>query len=289
MQLWDAARDRGGNWGSAIGRYPASLVLIIYCFAVVWFVGGLSCFHAWLVARNVTTYEHFRHRYSNTGNPYSLGILGNLAEVLCTRTPPRWGPLWDKQRAEDSAAENGNGHTNGNGDISVSGSVVGSADGSFIGARMSYGNEDGTGGGYYNNAMRYLGRNYSGSLPPSIGGGSFEGSLPDSPVAPSTYELSAYAVGLERRVDRRDSDQNDHGHIFGYERFAASFDCPDDGYDEVELAPSRAVKVDARDSATSFGPIDGVYRPQEKVRMVLPAVEFDPLDLLQSPRVGGRQ
>lgn len=283
VQLWDAAGDRGGNWGSAIGHYPASLVLIIYCFAMVWFVGGLSCFHAWLVARNVTTYEHFRHRYSNTGNPYSLGILGNLAEVLCSRTPPRWGPLWDKQRAEDSAAENGNGHTNGNGDISVSGSVVGSAEGSYLGSRMSYQNEDGVEGGGHYNGMRYNGRNYSGSLPPSIGGGSYEGSGPDSPVGPSTYDVSAYAVGVDRGVE----SGNDHGHIFGYGRFAASIECPDDDY-EVGLPSSGMVKIDARDSVTSLGANRGLYRPQEKVRMVLPAVEFDPLDLLHSPRVGGR-
>ena len=49
----------------------------------------------------MTTYEHFRHRYSNTGNPYSRGLWKNFGQVLCTKVPPRWEPLWEKQRAED--------------------------------------------------------------------------------------------------------------------------------------------------------------------------------------------
>jgi DHHC palmitoyltransferase len=104
VQLWHFAKKEDHDWGSAIGRYPASLVLILYCFGMVWFVGGLSCFHVWLMGRNVTTYEHFRHRYSNTGNPYSLGMWKNFSQVLCTKVPPRWDPLWEKQRVEDEAA-----------------------------------------------------------------------------------------------------------------------------------------------------------------------------------------
>jgi hypothetical protein len=97
------ATNKDEQAGTAIGQYPASLVLILYCFGMVWFVGGLSCFHLWLMGRNVTTYEHFRHRYSNTGNPYSLGMWKNFGQVLCTNVPPRWEPLWEKQRAEDEA------------------------------------------------------------------------------------------------------------------------------------------------------------------------------------------
>ncbi|KAL4518635.1 hypothetical protein Ndes2437B_g00724 [Nannochloris sp. 'desiccata'] len=103
VQLWHVATKPNENLGSAISRYPASLILILYCFGMVWFVGGLSCFHVWLMGRNVTTYEHFRHRYSNTGNPYSLGMWKNFGQVLCTKVPPRWEPLWEKQRAEDEA------------------------------------------------------------------------------------------------------------------------------------------------------------------------------------------
>lgn len=100
VQLWKAAEERNGNWGASIGAYPASLVLIIYVFVAVWFVGGLSFFHMWLVGKNMTTYEHFRHRYSGTGNPYSKGFLNNCVEVWWGRVPPRWTPLWEKQKAE---------------------------------------------------------------------------------------------------------------------------------------------------------------------------------------------
>jgi len=55
------------------------------------------------MGRNVTTYEHFRQRYSNTGNPYSRGVWNNFGQVLCASVPPRWEPLWEKQRAEDEA------------------------------------------------------------------------------------------------------------------------------------------------------------------------------------------
>jgi hypothetical protein len=104
VQLWHVATEEDISWGAAIGHYPASLVLILYCFGMAWFVGGLSCFHVWLMGRNVTTYEHFRHRYDNTGNPYSLGIWKNFKQVLCSRVPPRWEALWEKQHAEDELA-----------------------------------------------------------------------------------------------------------------------------------------------------------------------------------------
>ena len=327
MQLWHAAGDRGGNWGSAIGHYPASLVLIIYCFAMMWFVGGLSFFHAWLVARNVTTYEHFRHRYSNTGNPYSVGIFGNIAEVMCTKTPPRWTPLWDKQRAEDSAGLDENGLANGNGngihgDISINGSIIGyesADDGSFRGPRMSVNASNNYEEASHYNQLRKNGRNYSGSLPPSIGdesygrpsvgGGSYEGeggdlyeaSLPSSPrpnsrASGAAFEVEAYATGsgggarddrLRIRKEIESVNTDDHGHIFGYERFAASVESPD----AYSVPLPVFGKADARDSVTSFSSTSHTssytnqnYKEIGNMRAVS-AVSFDPLDLLHSPRV----
>lgn len=53
------------------------------------FVGGLSAFHIYLSGSNQTTYEHFRHRYSDAGNPYNVGFFRNCASVFCTRVPKR--------------------------------------------------------------------------------------------------------------------------------------------------------------------------------------------------------
>ena len=52
-------------------------------------MGGLSAFHVYLCSSNQTTYEHFRHRYSGSSNPYNQGFFANVAETCCTRIPSR--------------------------------------------------------------------------------------------------------------------------------------------------------------------------------------------------------
>ncbi|CAN1169512.1 Protein S-acyltransferase 8 [Linum perenne] len=74
--------------GVAIKESPASVVLIIYCFVFLWFVGGLTCFHLYLISRNQTTYENFRYGAVNRVNVYNRGCLRNFLEVFCTRTKP---------------------------------------------------------------------------------------------------------------------------------------------------------------------------------------------------------
>ncbi|KAF3556844.1 hypothetical protein F2Q69_00017801 [Brassica cretica] len=64
------------------------IVLIIYCFIVVWFVGGLTVFHLYLICTNQTTYEKFRYRYDKKENPYGKGLFKNLFEVFLSRIPP---------------------------------------------------------------------------------------------------------------------------------------------------------------------------------------------------------
>lgn len=65
-----------------------SVILVVYCFVVVWFVGGLSVFHFYLMSTNQTTYENFRYRYEKDKNPHNLGLFNNLKQILFSRTPP---------------------------------------------------------------------------------------------------------------------------------------------------------------------------------------------------------
>ncbi|KAG6430953.1 hypothetical protein SASPL_109027 [Salvia splendens] len=62
-----------------------SVSLIVYCFISVWFVGGLSVFHSYLVSTNQTTYENFRYRYDRKENPYNRGIGQNIKEIFFSK------------------------------------------------------------------------------------------------------------------------------------------------------------------------------------------------------------
>ncbi|KAK9111195.1 hypothetical protein Scep_018714 [Stephania cephalantha] len=74
-------------WES-IKESPASVILMIYSFIALWFVGGLTGFHCYLMGTNQTTYENFRSRGDNRLNVYNQGCLNNFQEILCTKTKP---------------------------------------------------------------------------------------------------------------------------------------------------------------------------------------------------------
>ncbi|CAH9115776.1 unnamed protein product [Cuscuta europaea] len=74
-------------WKAMI-KTPASMVLIAYTFIAVWFVGGLTAFHLYLISTNQTTYENFRYRYDRRANPYNKGVLQNFMEIFFTSVPP---------------------------------------------------------------------------------------------------------------------------------------------------------------------------------------------------------
>lgn len=80
--------SKGGKLWRAMSQDVLSVILVVYCFIAVWFVGGLTVFHLYLICTNQTTYENFRYRYDKNKNPHNMGILRNLLEIFCSRIPP---------------------------------------------------------------------------------------------------------------------------------------------------------------------------------------------------------
>ncbi|XVE90760.1 hypothetical protein DITRI_Ditri20bG0103100 [Diplodiscus trichospermus] len=76
-----------GLWCAMSGDI-LSVILIVYCFLAIWFVGGLTVLHFYLICTNQTTYENFRYRYDKKKNPFNKGILSNFKEVFLSKIPP---------------------------------------------------------------------------------------------------------------------------------------------------------------------------------------------------------
>ncbi|KAL3841119.1 hypothetical protein ACJIZ3_025710 [Penstemon smallii] len=76
-----------GGVHKAISSEILSDFLIVYCFIAVWFVGGLTIFHVYLISTNQSTYENFRYRYDEKENPYNKGMIKNFNEVFFSKIP----------------------------------------------------------------------------------------------------------------------------------------------------------------------------------------------------------
>ncbi|XP_067281619.1 palmitoyltransferase ZDHHC18-B [Pseudorasbora parva] len=91
-----ALRSQGGNGlVFALQASPASALELVVCFFSVWSILGLSGFHTYLVAANLTTNEDIKGSWSgksgneDVGNPYSYNsMVKNCCSVLCGPMPP---------------------------------------------------------------------------------------------------------------------------------------------------------------------------------------------------------
>uniref|UniRef100_A0A3Q1GFV8 Palmitoyltransferase n=1 Tax=Acanthochromis polyacanthus TaxID=80966 RepID=A0A3Q1GFV8_9TELE len=90
-----ALRAQGGKGlVFALQESPGSAVELVICFFSVWSILGLSGFHTYLVASNLTTNEDIKGSWSGKSgedvtNPYShKNIFINCCSVLCAPMPP---------------------------------------------------------------------------------------------------------------------------------------------------------------------------------------------------------
>lgn len=74
-----------GSFGMTVRQNPSTAFIISICFITMWSLLGLSIFHSYLIATNVTTNEdiksswYIRNRYQN---PYDNGVISNCMSTL---------------------------------------------------------------------------------------------------------------------------------------------------------------------------------------------------------------
>ncbi|KAM7268277.1 hypothetical protein ACFE04_010443 [Oxalis oulophora] len=84
---WRIMDSENTSIWKAMIKTPASIVLIIFTFIAMWFVGGLTAFHLYLISTSQTTYENFRYRYDRRANPYNKGVINNFTDIFFSAVP----------------------------------------------------------------------------------------------------------------------------------------------------------------------------------------------------------
>ncbi|KAK9156546.1 hypothetical protein Scep_003120 [Stephania cephalantha] len=87
VNILEQRHDDENLWRT-MRREILSVVLMVYCFVAVWFVGGLTVFHFYLICTNQTTYENFRYQYDKKDNPYNKGLFRNIQQLFFSKIPP---------------------------------------------------------------------------------------------------------------------------------------------------------------------------------------------------------
>ncbi|KAF7130747.1 hypothetical protein RHSIM_Rhsim10G0145100 [Rhododendron simsii] len=89
----------------AMKKSPASMILMAYCFISLWFVGGLTGFHLYLIGTNqdnggcdgsfvclalrlLVSILAVSWTADNRPNVYNRGCLNNFLELFCTKIEP---------------------------------------------------------------------------------------------------------------------------------------------------------------------------------------------------------
>nr|CCA30177.1 hypothetical protein NCLIV_069490 [Neospora caninum Liverpool]CEL71292.1 TPA: hypothetical protein BN1204_069490 [Neospora caninum Liverpool] len=90
------------------GKATESILLLVYTFVLSWFVLALLAYHGYLISTNQTTYEQIKSFFYES-NPWSKGLVGNLADVFCRPVRARYfNPLpspINKDLSGDSARD----------------------------------------------------------------------------------------------------------------------------------------------------------------------------------------
>ncbi|KAK6918874.1 Palmitoyltransferase, DHHC domain [Dillenia turbinata] len=82
--IWE---DENGFLG-ALSNCPETLAVAAFSVTAIAFLGGLGCYHLYLIAKNQTAYEYFRQRFADSGNPFDKGVFKNFKEVFFMPLPP---------------------------------------------------------------------------------------------------------------------------------------------------------------------------------------------------------